>query len=113
MHIDRHTAWSLLVCPIGLFFDGKKRIERQIAPYTWILRTRRAITGEPITFPQLLLAARSTFKLVSKRDADALSAKLGQPYSWLEIGRKGRPFVEREFDLSKRNDALVELYRKA
>jgi hypothetical protein len=27
------------------------------------------------------------------------------------MGKKGRVFVETEFDLRKRNDALVELYR--
>jgi hypothetical protein len=37
---------------------------------------------------------------------------IGQPDLWLEIGKKGRAFVEAEFDLSKRNDALVELYRR-
>ena len=53
--------------------------------------------------------------LVPERDADALSLKLaeliGQPNLWCSIGRKGRAFVEAEFDLGKRNDALVELYR--
>jgi colanic acid/amylovoran biosynthesis glycosyltransferase len=53
--------------------------------------------------------------LVPERDVDALSTKLAQlisrPDSWLEIGKKGRVFVEAEFDLRKRNDALVELYR--
>jgi colanic acid/amylovoran biosynthesis glycosyltransferase len=66
-------------------------------------------------FPESVLDGQSGF-LVPERDADALSARLAelisQPDRWLEIGMKGRTFVEAEFDLSKRNDALVELYRK-
>jgi colanic acid/amylovoran biosynthesis glycosyltransferase len=66
-------------------------------------------------FSESILDGQSGF-LVPERDADALSAKLaeliGQPDLWLEIGKKGRAFVEAKFDLSKRNDALVELYRR-
>jgi colanic acid/amylovoran biosynthesis glycosyltransferase len=66
-------------------------------------------------FSESILDRQSGF-LVPERDADALSAKLaeliGQPDLWLEIGKKGRAFVEAEFDLSKRNVALVELYRR-
>jgi colanic acid/amylovoran biosynthesis glycosyltransferase len=66
-------------------------------------------------FSESILDGQSGF-LVPERDANALSARLaeliGQPKSWLEIGKKGRAFVEAEFDLSKRDDALVELYRK-
>jgi colanic acid/amylovoran biosynthesis glycosyltransferase len=65
-------------------------------------------------FSESILDGQSGF-LVPERDADALSARLAelisQPNSWLEIGKKGRAFVEAEFDLSKRDDALVELYR--
>jgi colanic acid/amylovoran biosynthesis glycosyltransferase len=64
-------------------------------------------------FPDSILDGQSGF-LVPERDADALSAKLAElirrPDSWAEIGGRGRAFVEAEFDLSKRNDALVELY---
>jgi colanic acid/amylovoran biosynthesis glycosyltransferase len=64
-------------------------------------------------YSESILDGQSGF-LVPERDADALSAKLaeliGQPDLWLEIGKKGRAFVEAEFDLSKRNDALVKLY---
>jgi len=66
-------------------------------------------------FPESILDGQSGF-LVPERDADALSAKLaeliGRPHLWLEIGKKGRAFVEAEFDLNKRNDALIELYRR-
>jgi colanic acid/amylovoran biosynthesis glycosyltransferase len=66
-------------------------------------------------FSESIIDGESGF-LVPERDADALSTKLaaviGRPNSWPEIGRKGRAFVQREFNLSKRNDALVELYHK-
>lgn len=66
-------------------------------------------------FPDSILDGQSGF-LVPERDADALAAKLaeliGQPNLWIEIGKKGRAFVEAEYDLSDRNDALVELYRR-
>jgi colanic acid/amylovoran biosynthesis glycosyltransferase len=66
-------------------------------------------------FSESIFDGQSGF-LVPERDSDALSARLaelmGQPNSWLEIGRKGRAFVEAEFDLNKRNDALVELYHQ-
>jgi colanic acid/amylovoran biosynthesis glycosyltransferase len=66
-------------------------------------------------FSESILDRQSGF-LVPERDTDALSTKLaeliGQPDSWVEIGKKGRAFVEAEFDLSKRHDALVELYRR-
>lgn len=66
-------------------------------------------------FAESVLDGQSGF-LVPERDAEALSTKLAElirrPDSWPEIGKKGRAFVEAEFDLSKRNDALVELYRR-
>jgi colanic acid/amylovoran biosynthesis glycosyltransferase len=65
-------------------------------------------------FPESILNGQSGF-LVPERDAEALSTKLAElirePELWPEMGKKGREFVEAEFDLSKRNDALVELYR--
>lgn len=64
-------------------------------------------------FCDSVLNGQSGF-LVPERDVDALSAKLAElirrPELWAGIGRKGRAFVETEFDLNKRNDALVELY---
>lgn len=66
-------------------------------------------------FPDSILDGQSGF-LVPERDAEALAAKLGElirrPELRSEMGKKGRAFVESEFDLSKRNDALVELYGK-
>jgi colanic acid/amylovoran biosynthesis glycosyltransferase len=39
-----------------------------------------------------------------------LAELIRRPELWPGIGRKGRAFVEAEFDLNKRNDALVEVY---
>jgi colanic acid/amylovoran biosynthesis glycosyltransferase len=65
-------------------------------------------------FSESILDGQTGF-LVPERDVDALATKLAQLISqrdlWLEIGKKGRAFVEAEFDLRKRNDALIELYR--
>lgn len=64
-------------------------------------------------FCDSVLDGQSGF-LVPERDVEALSARLAElirrPELWPGIGRKGRAFVETQFDLNKRNDALVELY---
>lgn len=65
-------------------------------------------------FPESILDERSGF-LVPERDSNALAATLrlalSQPERWPELGRTGHEYVAREYDLQKRNDALVELYR--
>jgi colanic acid/amylovoran biosynthesis glycosyltransferase len=65
-------------------------------------------------FPESILPGQSGF-LVPERDVDAIAHKISKlmedPQQWAEVGRKGRRFVEREFDLNKRNDALVEVYQ--
>ena len=65
-------------------------------------------------FPESILDGQSGF-LVPERDVDALAACLGKllqsPETWPEMGRRGRAYVEAEYDLEKRNDALVALYR--
>ena len=78
-------------------------------------------TGLPVVctnhngFPDSILDGKSGF-LVPERDAETLATKLAElisgPELRLQMGRAGRVFVENEFDLSKRNDALVELYRR-
>jgi hypothetical protein len=35
-----------------------------------------------------------------------------EPESWPELGRAGRRYVEQEYDLENRNDALIRLYEK-
>jgi colanic acid/amylovoran biosynthesis glycosyltransferase len=63
--------------------------------------------------PEGILDGKSGF-LVPERDVDALADRLAdvisRPEAWPEMGRQGRAFVEAEYDLNKRNDALVELY---
>ncbi len=65
--------------------------------------------------PEAILEGKSGF-LVPERDVDALAGRLAdvisRPEAWPEMGRQGRAFVEDEYDLNKRNDALVELYRQ-
>ncbi|HEY0792707.1 MAG TPA: glycosyltransferase [Chthoniobacterales bacterium] len=64
-------------------------------------------------FPEGILENESGF-LVPERDADALAAclttLLQRPGTWPEMGQRGRAYVEAEYDLEKRNDALVALY---
>jgi colanic acid/amylovoran/stewartan biosynthesis glycosyltransferase WcaL/AmsK/CpsK len=65
--------------------------------------------------PEGILDGKSGF-LVPERDADALADRIAEvisrPEGWPEMGRQGRAFIETEYDLEKRNDALVELYRE-
>jgi colanic acid/amylovoran biosynthesis glycosyltransferase len=61
--------------------------------------------------PEGILDGKSGF-LVPERDIDKLADRLADVISWPEMGREGRAFVEEEYDLNKRNDALVELYHK-
>jgi len=52
--------------------------------------------------------------LVPPRDAEALASAIAwlaeHPERWVEMGQAGRTFVEREFNLQKLNDRLVEIY---
>jgi colanic acid/amylovoran biosynthesis glycosyltransferase len=61
--------------------------------------------------PELVADGVSGY-LVPERDADALAAQLerlvGSPASWPAMGRAGRARVEREFDIERLNDRLVE-----
>jgi colanic acid/amylovoran biosynthesis glycosyltransferase len=65
--------------------------------------------------PEGILDGKSGF-LVPERDVDALADRLADvishPEVWPEMGREGRAFVETQYDLDRRNDALVELYRQ-
>ncbi len=65
-------------------------------------------------FPESILDGRSG-RLVPERDVSALSSTLAevisQPATWAGMGRCGRVYVEAEYDLQGRHDALVELYR--
>jgi colanic acid/amylovoran biosynthesis glycosyltransferase len=52
--------------------------------------------------------------LVPERDSEALAERLSHlmryPETWQTLGTAGRQTVEREFDVNKLNDRLVELY---
>ena len=55
--------------------------------------------------------------LVPERDVAALAARLEylleHPGRWPEMGRRGRKFVARHYDIRRLNEQLVELYREA
>jgi colanic acid/amylovoran biosynthesis glycosyltransferase len=63
--------------------------------------------------PEIVRDGESGF-LVPERDVDALARKLRwlleRPRLWPEMGLAGRTFVQREFDISKLNDELLEIY---
>ena len=55
--------------------------------------------------------------LVPERDVDALAEKceylIQHPQRCMEMGRAGRKFVEENFEISKLNQGLVELYTQS
>jgi colanic acid/amylovoran biosynthesis glycosyltransferase len=65
--------------------------------------------------PELVQDGESGF-LVPERDVDALTEKLEfliqHQEIWPEMGRAGRDFVERYYDIGKLNDQLVNLYER-
>lgn len=65
--------------------------------------------------PDGVLDGKSGF-LVPEKDVDALAEKLQylveHPESWAEMGKAGRNFVEKHFDINKLNDRLVGIYQK-
>jgi colanic acid/amylovoran biosynthesis glycosyltransferase len=54
--------------------------------------------------------------LVPERDVDALADKLNlliqHPETWIEMGKAGRAYVEKNYNLDKLNDKLVEIYQQ-
>jgi len=66
--------------------------------------------------PEGLLPERSGF-LVPERDVDALAERLEflvtHPEKWPEMGRAGRAFVGRRYDIRELNDQLVTIYNEA
>ena len=76
-------------------------------------------TGLPVLatrvggIPESVLDGESGF-LVSERDMDALAEKLTylieHPELWPGMGRVGRAYVERNFNVNELNDRLVGLY---
>ena len=66
--------------------------------------------------PELVQDGESGF-LVPERNVAALEEKLAylvkHPEMWQKMGRTGREYVERYYDIDKLNDILVELYQRA
>ncbi|EAZ92860.1 glycosyltransferase [Crocosphaera chwakensis] len=54
--------------------------------------------------------------LVPERDVDTLADKLNlliqHPEKWSDMGKAGRDYVEKHYDLDKLNDRLVEIYQQ-
>lgn len=65
--------------------------------------------------PELVQDGESGF-LVPERNVDALADKLEilikHPEIWSAMGRAGREYVERHYDIDKLNDKLVKLYQR-
>lgn len=65
--------------------------------------------------PELVEDGISGF-LVPERDVDALAEKLGylieHPEIWPQMGKAGRAYVEKHYDIDKLNDRLIEIYSK-
>jgi len=73
------------------------------------------VATEHGAFPEGLMPGKSGF-LVPERDVDALAERLEflvmHPQVCDEMGRAGRAFVEKRYDIRQLNDRLVELYRE-
>jgi colanic acid/amylovoran biosynthesis glycosyltransferase len=77
-------------------------------------------TGLPVisTFhsgiPEVVIHGKSGF-LVPEKDVDALAERLEylieHPEIWPEMGKEGRKFVEKKYDIKKLNQQLVEIYQ--
>ncbi|MCK5270266.1 MAG: glycosyltransferase [Sedimentisphaerales bacterium] len=66
-------------------------------------------------FPESVLDGQSGY-LVQEKNVDALAEKLTylieHPETWPEMGRKGRKFVEKKFDIKVLNRKLVRIYQQ-
>jgi colanic acid/amylovoran biosynthesis glycosyltransferase len=67
-------------------------------------------------FPEGIASANAT-SFVPERNIEELAAKLHEIIAshpkWPAIGRAGREFVERRYDIRDLNQQLVQIYRKA
>lgn len=67
-------------------------------------------------FPEGIAPANASW-LVPERDVEVLAEKLGEMLashrSWPAIGRAGREFVERRYDIRELSQRLVQIYRDA
>jgi colanic acid/amylovoran biosynthesis glycosyltransferase len=64
--------------------------------------------------PELVEEGLSGF-LVSERDTDALTDRLihliDHPEIWPEMGKAGRDYVKKHYDINKLNDRMVEIFQ--
>jgi len=64
--------------------------------------------------PEVVIDGKSGF-LVPEKDVDALAEKMEflveHPELWSEMGRYGKEFVEKNYDIKKLNRRLVEIYQ--
>jgi len=64
--------------------------------------------------PEVVIDGKSGF-LVPEKDVDALAEKMEflveHPELWSEMGRHGREFVEKHYDIRRLNKRLVEIYQ--
>ena len=76
--------------------------------------SRKEAEGQGLVLPEGMLNGESGY-LVPEKDpvslAEAIVRLLQEPETWPELGRTGRRYVEQEYDLEIRNDALVLLYQ--
>jgi colanic acid/amylovoran biosynthesis glycosyltransferase len=65
--------------------------------------------------PELVEDGVSGF-LVKERDVDSLAERLAylvdHPETWSKMGSEGRACIEKDYDMNKLNDHLVDLYEK-
>ncbi len=65
--------------------------------------------------PEIVQDGKSGF-LVPERDVNALTEKLiyliEHPEIWSNMGRAGRAYVEKHYDINRLNDKLVEIYQR-
>ena len=65
--------------------------------------------------PEGVVDKKSGF-LVPERDVDALADRLNylieHPNTWQDMGKTGREFVEKKYDIKKLNQKLVEIYQR-
>lgn len=65
--------------------------------------------------PELIQDGISGF-LVAERDADAIAEKLSyfieHPEIWEQMGKSGRAYVEKHYDMNTLNDELVAIYQQ-
>lgn len=65
--------------------------------------------------PEVIVDGKSGF-LVPEKDVDALAERMGylieHPQLWSEMGRYGRKYIEKNYNIDQLNSQLVEIYQK-